>query len=85
MEIWKDYDNQNKEKYLNELIELLKIPSISADSNYIGDTRKAAEFVAERLKEAGADSIELKETLGGAVVNPDFPVNVTKAKFDIRL
>jgi hypothetical protein len=49
------YVNQNKERFLNELLDLLKIPSISADSKYKGDMTRTAEAVKQRLIEAGAD------------------------------
>ena len=62
------YISENKERFLNELIELLKIPSISADSNYSGDVRKMAEELAERLKEAGAENVAIMPTGGHSVV-----------------
>jgi acetylornithine deacetylase/succinyl-diaminopimelate desuccinylase-like protein len=46
------YIEQNKEKFLNELLDLLRIPSVSADSKFKGDVRKAAEFVAEKIQES---------------------------------
>lgn len=63
-----NYLNQNKERVLNELLNLLKIPSISADSKYKGDVLKTAESVKQRLIEAGADRVELSETKGYPVV-----------------
>jgi len=87
---WEAYDQIHKDKYLNELIELLKIPSISADSNYIGDTRKAAQFVADRLKEAGADNVELKETPGNPIVygekiiDPNLPTVMVYGHYDVQ-
>ena len=41
----KPYIQQNQERFINELIDLIKIPSISADSNYKGDVIKTAEMV----------------------------------------
>lgn len=62
------YLEQNKERFLNELLDLLRIPSISADAQYAGDVNKAAEFVSEQLKKAGADNVEVIATKGYPVV-----------------
>ncbi|MGX7685828.1 dipeptidase [Flectobacillus sp. BAB-3569] len=62
------YIEQNKEKFLNELLDLLRIPSVSADSKFKGDVRKAAEFVAEKIQVAGADLVEICETAGHPIV-----------------
>jgi len=62
------YIEQNKEKFLNELLDLLRIPSVSADSKFKGDVRKAAEFVAEKIQAAGADLVEICETAGHPIV-----------------
>ncbi|MFN5886261.1 MAG: dipeptidase, partial [Bacteroidota bacterium] len=64
----KQYIEQNKQRFLDELFALLRIPSISADSAYAGDVKKAAEFVAERMREAGADKVEVCPTPGHPIV-----------------
>ena len=58
----------NKERFLEELIDLLKIPSVSADSKFSKDVRETASLVAKRLKEAGADNVEICETAGHPIV-----------------
>lgn len=58
----------NKKRFVEELLDLLKIPSISADPAYVGDVRKTAEFVAEKLRAAGADEVRLCETAGNPIV-----------------
>ena len=58
----------NKERFLEELIDLLKIPSVSADSKFSIDVRETASLVAKRLKEAGADNVEICETAGHPIV-----------------
>ena len=68
MDQLKDYLEKNQERFLTELIELLKVPSISADSNYKEQTRETAEIVRKRLEAAGADNTELCETDGFPVV-----------------
>lgn len=64
----KAYINTHKDRFLNELIELLKIPSISADSAYKNDVLKTAEVVAEQLKKAGCDNVEICKTKGYPIV-----------------
>ena len=62
------YLEANKERFLNELLELLRIPSVSADSRFAGDVKKTAEFVAEKLRAAGADQVEVCPTAGHPIV-----------------
>jgi len=64
----KEYIQSNQKRFLDELFDLLRIPSISADSRNKADVRKAAEFIVQKLKEAGADSVELCETKGHPIV-----------------
>ncbi len=62
------YIQENKERFLSELLDLLRIPSVSADSKYKGDVRKAAEFICEKIQAAGADVAEICETAGHPIV-----------------
>ena len=62
------YIQQHKDRFLSELLELLRIPSVSADSKYKADVRLAAEFICEKLKSAGADIAEINETAGHPIV-----------------
>ncbi|MEA5426896.1 dipeptidase [Arcicella lustrica] len=64
----KNYIEANKERFLAELLDLLRIPSISADSKYKDDVRKAAAFIADKIQSAGADFIEICETAGYPIV-----------------
>ncbi|SMC52399.1 dipeptidase [Moheibacter sediminis] len=59
---------ENKQRFLDELIELLKIPSVSADPAFNQDVLNTADKVAEYLKAAGADNVEVCETSGYPVV-----------------
>lgn len=68
MQYIKDYIYQNKERFILELIELLKIPSVSADPNHSKDVFNCAEEVKKRLIEAGADNVEVCPTKGYPVV-----------------
>ena len=68
MEYIKDYIEKHKDRFIDELICLLKIPSISADPNYSNSVIDCANAVADSLKLAGADSIEICETAGYPIV-----------------
>ncbi|NVK83113.1 MAG: dipeptidase, partial [Cytophagia bacterium] len=63
-----EFINQNKERFLEELLDLLRIPSVSADSRHKADVKKAAEFIQAKLQEAGADRAEIFETKGHPIV-----------------
>ena len=52
---WKEYQEKNKDRFLNEMLELLRIPSVSAKSEHKNDMRQCAELVKKRLLDAGAD------------------------------
>lgn len=65
------YVKDNKQRFIDELIELLKIPSISADSAYKEHTFNTADAVAESLKKAGCDNIEICSTDGYPIVYAD--------------
>ncbi|HEY0177852.1 MAG TPA: dipeptidase [Pedobacter sp.] len=64
----KKYVEENKQRFLDELFELLRFPSVSADPKYKGDVLKTADFVAQKLKEAGADQVEICETAGYPII-----------------
>ena len=68
MQTWKDYQDRNKDRFLEELLELLRIPSVSARSEHKADMIKCAEAVKARLLEAGADKVEIFETAGHPIV-----------------
>lgn len=73
-----EYIQTNKDRFINELIELLKIPSISADSAYKGDVMNAAEVVRQLLEAAGAENTELCPTAGFPVVYGEQMIDPTK-------
>jgi acetylornithine deacetylase/succinyl-diaminopimelate desuccinylase-like protein len=68
MEYIKNYIKDNKDRFINELIELLKIPSISADPAYSPDVLNCADAVAKAIKVAGADNVEICATKGYPIV-----------------
>ncbi len=63
-----NYIQENKERFLEELKDLLRIASISADPAYKSEVLNCAEAVAKHLKNAGADNVEICETKGYPVV-----------------
>jgi acetylornithine deacetylase/succinyl-diaminopimelate desuccinylase-like protein len=85
-----NYIAQNKERFLNELIDLLKIPSISADSAYNADVAKTAEEVKKRLIEAGADNVEICPTGGhpmvyaDKIIDPNLPTVLVYGHYDVQ-
>jgi acetylornithine deacetylase/succinyl-diaminopimelate desuccinylase-like protein len=64
----KKYVDANKQRFLDELFELLRFPSVSADPKYKDDVLKTADYVAAKLKEAGADKVEVCQTAGYPIV-----------------
>ena len=62
------YIKQNEERFLNELLDLLRIPSISADPNFAKDVKKMAEATAKHLKAIGIQAVEVCATAGHPIV-----------------
>jgi acetylornithine deacetylase/succinyl-diaminopimelate desuccinylase-like protein len=75
---WKDYQEKNKDRFLKEMLDLLRIPSVSAKSEHKGDMRRCAEAVRERLLQAGADRAGVMETAGHPVVYGEKIVDASK-------
>ena len=69
---------ENKQRYLDELFDLLRIPSVSADPAYKADVIRTADEVAKRLTEAGAENVEVCETPGYPVVYADKIIDPAK-------
>ena len=68
MEYINNYIAENKQRFINELIELLKIPSISADPSYKSAVLNCADLVAKSMRDAGADRIEICQTAGYPII-----------------
>ena len=68
MEEWKEYQEKNKERFLNEMMELLRIPSVSAKSEHKNDMTQCAEAVKNSLLSSGADKAEVMNTDGFPVI-----------------
>ena len=90
MQVWKDYQDKNKERFLNELLDLLRIPSVSARSEHKNDMVKCAEAVKQRLLEAGADMAEIIPTEGHPIVygekifDPTKPTVLVYGHYDVQ-
>ncbi len=68
MQVWKDYQEKNKDRFLSELFELLRIPSVSAKTEHKDDMIHCAETIKKRLLEAGADKVDIYSTAGHPIV-----------------
>lgn len=86
----KSYLDANRQRFLDELLELLRIPSVSADPKYAGDVRRMAEATAEHLRKAGADTVEIHETdghpivYGEKMVDPAAPTVLVYGHYDVQ-
>lgn len=84
------YIEENKSRFLKELFELLRIPSISAMADHKGDMYKAAEYIKSKLLDAGADDAEVMETeghpvvVGRKIVNPSLPTVMVYGHYDVQ-
>lgn len=78
MQAWKDYQDKNKDRFLQELITLLRIPSISARSEHKPDMQKCAETVCKSLLDAGADKAEIYPTDGHPIVYGEKIIDASK-------
>ncbi|MGZ3931974.1 MAG: M20/M25/M40 family metallo-hydrolase, partial [Bacteroidia bacterium] len=85
-----NYINANKDRFLNELLDLLRIPSVSADPKCKADVIRTAEAVKQRLVEAGADKVEVSQTNGYPVVygekmiDPKKPTIIVYGHYDVQ-
>jgi acetylornithine deacetylase/succinyl-diaminopimelate desuccinylase-like protein len=90
MEHIKQYIEENKDRFLAELMDMLRIPSVSADSKYKEDVQRNAEFVKNSLIAAGADKVEVCPTPGHPIVygekmiDPSLPTVVVYGHYDVQ-
>ncbi|MBK6976256.1 MAG: dipeptidase [Cytophagaceae bacterium] len=86
----KDFIASNKQRYLNELFDFLRIPSVSADSKHKDDMLTAAEYIKGKLLEAGLDHAEICPTDGHPIVyaekiiDPSLPTILTYGHYDVQ-
>ena len=90
LEKTRNYIEENKDRFLNELFDLLRIPSVSADSKFKNDVQQAAGFVKESLIKAGADFAEICQTAGHPIVyaakniSPELPTVLVYGHYDVQ-
>ena len=90
MQAWKDYQETHKERFLNELFDLLRIPSVSAKSEHKADMLTCAEAVKDRLLEAGADTVSIYPTeghpivYGEKIIDPAKPTVLVYGHYDVQ-
>lgn len=88
--MYKEYIENNKERFINELIELLRIPSVSADSKFNKDMKRAADYLKKKFEEAGVDNVEICETKGHPIVyaekiiDPALPTVLVYGHYDVQ-
>lgn len=86
----KEYITSNKDRFLSELFEWLRIPSISADSRHKQDVRKAAEFLKQKFLDSGINTVEICETKGHPIVyaemiiDPVLPTVLVYGHYDVQ-
>jgi len=84
------YISKNKERFINELLDFLRIPSVSADSKYKKDVEKTAEWVKTALIKAGADKVEIVPTklhpivYGEKIVDKKLPTILAYGHYDVQ-
>src|SRR5581483_2471365 len=84
------YARENQQRFLEELKQFLRIPSISTAEEHKGDVRNAAEFVAGELKRIGFENVEVIATQGHPLVYGDWlhadrkPTALCYAHFDVQ-
>jgi len=90
MATWETYLDENRERYINELKDLLRIPSISSLPDHVPEVRKAAQWVEARMASAGIESVRIMETGGHPVVYGDWlhasekPTVLIYGHFDVQ-
>ena len=84
------YIKNNKNRFLEELIELLKIPSVSADKAFKKDVLLTADFVLNSLQKAGCDHVEICETpgypiiYGEKIIDKNLPTVLVYGHYDVQ-
>ena len=90
MEQITSYIQEHKDRFLDELFELLKIPSVSADPSFTQDVLDTAEAVKAALEKAGCDHVEVCETsgypivYGEKIIDPALPTIMVYGHYDVQ-
>ena len=84
------YIKANEDRFLNELLDLLRIPSVSADPKYKADVARCAQEVKKRMEEAGLEKVEVCQTAGHPIVygekiiDPSKPTVLVYGHYDVQ-
>ena len=84
------YIEKNQDRFINELFELLRIPSVSADAAYKNDVIKTADVIKKNLIAAGAENVAICETAGYPIVygekiiDPKLPTVLVYGHYDVQ-
>jgi len=84
------YISEHKDRFINELIALLKTPSISADPAFSKDVFKTADEIKKALQEAGCDTVEIHQTagypivFGEKIIDPKLPTVLVYGHYDVQ-
>jgi acetylornithine deacetylase/succinyl-diaminopimelate desuccinylase-like protein len=87
---WTDYIEKNKDRFLNEMLDLLRIPSVSAKSEHKDDMHRCAELVKQRLLDAGCDRADVMATeghpvvFGEKIIDPAKPTVLVYGHYDVQ-
>ena len=87
---WKEYQDKNQNRFLDEMLELLRVPSVSAKSEHKADMQRCAELVQKRMLDSGADKAEVMPTAGHPVVyaekiiDPAKPTVLVYGHYDVQ-
>lgn len=86
----KEYIQQHQDRFLSELFDLLRIPSVSANPDFSEDVFEAAAFIENKLIEAGATRVEICPTdgypivYGEKMVDPSLPTVLVYGHYDVQ-
>ncbi len=90
MQAWKDYQKQHEQRFLEEMLELLRIPSVSAKTEHKADMEKCAHAVKKSLIDAGCDNAEVLATdgypvvFGEKIIDPSKPTVLVYGHYDVQ-
>ncbi len=90
MQVWNDYQQQHQDRFLNEMLDLLRIPSVSAKSEHKADMLKCAEAVKQNLLSSGCTKAEVMDTdgfpvvYGEKIIDPAKPTVLVYGHYDVQ-
>lgn len=88
--VFQEYIQSNKDRFIQELFDLLRIPSVSADKKFRNDVKEAAAYIKKQFLQAGVDLAEVHETAGHPIVyaekiiGKDLPTVLVYGHYDVQ-